>query len=91
MNIIDEQAEDYETNWKPLLMTDGVFDEVKIRNEMTDLIFVYSQVSKVYMVLTGGNLSKPMYFADVIISLHNDEIQKSYDEGYRDAADESGK
>lgn len=85
-----EEAEDtYETIFKPLIYTNGCLDEEKVKNEMIDLIFIYLQVSKVYMALTGQELSNPNYYADVIISLHEDEIQKAYNEGYDDAREVS--
>ena len=80
-----ETEKDYEENWKPLLMTDGVFDSVKIKNEMTDLIFIFNQVSKVYDRITGGLLSKPNYYADTIIEQYEDQITKAYESGYSDA------
>lgn len=68
--------------WMPLLTTNGAFDEEKIKNEMHDLVFIYEQVGKVYCELTGNLLSKPMHYAETIIDLHNEEVNKSYDEGF---------
>ena len=66
--------------WRPLLFTDGELDEQKIANEMHDLVFVLRQVSEVYEHITGGALSKEMYFADTIIAKHNEQIEKAVDE-----------
>lgn len=66
--------------WRPLLITDGVFDEQKINNEMHDLVFVLRQVSEVYEHITGGKLSKEMYFADTIIAEYEKQIEKAVDE-----------
>lgn len=69
--------------WKPFLQTKGKWSERKIRNEMHDLVFVYEQVGKVYMELTGGKLSKPMYYADTIIQEHEQACMDAVEE-YRD-------
>ena len=85
-----EDAErDFNEIWKPLLYTDGSLDLKKIEAEMSDLIFVHEQISRVYDHITGGLLSKEMYYADVVIDQYNDEIQKAYDEGYADALKET--
>lgn len=87
--ITDKEWEDDWNNiWLPLLYTDGQLDLQKIKNEMHDLWFVYQQVGKVYCELTGDKLSKTNYYADVIIGLHNEEVQNSYDEGYSDASED---
>ena len=86
---LKKQAEqDFEEIWKPLLLTDGVLDMEKVKNEMMDLIFVYKQVAEVYSELTGGLLSKPMYYAGTIIGKHQDEVQDAYDDGYADCEKE---
>jgi len=69
----------WQETWRPLLFTDGKLDEAKIENEMHDLVFVLRQVSEVYEHITGGKLSKEMYFADTIIAEHNSVIDKAVD------------
>lgn len=66
--------------WKPFLQTKGKWSERKIRNEMSDLVFVYEQVAKVYVAVTGGMLSKPMYYAESIITAHEDAIQAAVED-----------
>jgi len=89
--MLDEKRDfdsEFEEHWKPLLLTDGEWDEEKIKNEMSDLVFIYKQISEVYCHITGGQLSKPMYYADVIIRQHDDAITKAVDEAlqeYKDA------
>jgi hypothetical protein len=80
----DKWAKAWEKTWKPLIYTDGKLDEQKIKNEMHDLWFIYEQVSLIYSELTGGMLSKPMYYADQIIGFHDQKIEDSYNEGYED-------
>lgn len=84
-----EWDNDYEEFWKPLLQTDGKWDEQKIKNEMHDLCCVLDQVSEVYCHITGGLLSKPMYYADVIKAKYDDQITEAYEEGYQDALDDN--
>lgn len=74
--------------WKPLLQTNGKWDEKKIKNELSDLVFIYEQVDEVYCALTGGKLSKPMYYANTIITEYEQQLSDSYDEGYNDAKKE---
>jgi hypothetical protein len=87
--IEDKIDESWEEIWKPLLYTKGKPDIKKIKNEMHDLIFIYEQVGKVYYALTGGMLSKPMYYADQIISLHEQELEDSYNNGYKDGKEDA--
>ena len=60
--------------WKPLLQTKGQWNEQKIKNELHDLDFVVEQVGTIYYELTGGLLSKPMYYAQTILSEHNERF-----------------
>ena len=55
---------------------------------MHDLVFCYEQVSEVYMHITGGMLSKPNYYANVITSKYDEMHQQAYDEGYSDCKDD---
>lgn len=78
---IDEELESY---WLPLLKTKGMWDEQKIKNELHDLLFIYKQVAETYEYITGGQLSKAMYYADVIKTKYDDEVNDSYLNGKRD-------
>ena len=76
MNIHDfnkQWKENYVNTWRSLLQTNNEWDKNKIKNELHDLVFVLDQISKIYCELINGLLSKPMYYADTIISLNNDE------------------
>ena len=84
----EDAEKDFKDIWEPLLYTNGSLDPKKIKDEMGDLIFVHEQISRVYDHITGGLLSKAMYYADVIIDQYNDKIQEAYDEGYADALKE---
>ena len=88
IEITKETKESWEKTWKPLLYTNGTLDIKKIEQEMSDLIFIYKQVGYVYCKLTGNKLSKPMYYADIIISEHERECEEAYNSGYEDAKKE---
>ncbi len=74
---------DWQEVWRPLLFTDGVLDEEKIKNEMHDLVYIYKQVGEVYEEITGGKLSKSMYYAKTVIDLYHEQLQKAQEEGER--------
>ena len=66
---------------------DGSIDVDALKNELFDAYFVLMQVSKVYCHITGGKLSKPMYFASKVIRAadqhleeHVEEVMKNRDE-----------
>jgi len=75
-----EWEKDWKNLWKPLLKTKGKWDEKKIKNEMHDLVFIYEQIAEVYCHITGGLLSKPMYYANTIITHYEDELTKAIEE-----------
>jgi hypothetical protein len=71
--------------WKEFICNpDGSINVENLKNELSDLDFIADQVSEVYCTITGGTLSKPFYYADQIISLHNQELLSAYDQGYKD-------
>lgn len=78
---LQKEIQDY---WLPLLKTNGEFDEQKIKNELRDLLFIYEQVGEVYCTITGNILSKPMYYADTIIEVYEEQLQGAYQEGVND-------
>ena len=45
----DKWEKEYCELWKPLLQTNGQWDEGKIKNELHDLVFIFDQISKVYL------------------------------------------
>lgn len=62
----DERAKS-DAFWQPLIRTDGVLDETKILNELSDYSFLLENVPQVYMEISNGKLSKPNYPASVMI------------------------
>jgi hypothetical protein len=79
----DQKQEDFDKefdenwqDWLDLIIIDGKLDEQKIKNEMRDLVFIYKQVGEVYCYITGNKLSKPMYYANEVITAYEDELNK---------------
>lgn len=70
--------------WRELVTTDGKLDELKVARELFDYGFVMEQVSKVYSDITGGRMSKPNYFANVVISEATDFQNKVWEEALKD-------
>lgn len=55
--------------WKPLVCDQyGCFEPEAIKNELADYHFILGQVPSVYEYVTGGLLSKPDYYASVVIN-----------------------
>lgn len=65
-------AEIYNEFWKPLIENDGKIDKEKLMNELYDYHNVMEQVSRVYMELTNGRISKPNTMAYEVIAVVND-------------------
>ena len=57
-------------------------------NDLKDYHFVLAQVPKVYMHVTGGLLSKPNYFADVVISNSDDHFTTLVNNAAEDLTEE---
>lgn len=62
--------------WKKIVYTDGKLDEEKVKKELMDYGFILEQVPKVYSAVTGGMLSKPNYFADVVIAEYESQFNE---------------
>ena len=60
----------------------------EIKNDISDYEFIVEQVSKVYMHITGDKLSKPNYYADVVIAVADDEITAGWEEYLKEETEE---
>jgi len=77
--------------WKDYFVEpDGSINVENLKKELNDLIFCWSQISKVYCEITGSKLSYTTYYADTVIGIHNEEIQEAYDRGYEDCKKDFG-
>lgn len=66
--IYETAEETYQNFWKLIVEKNGELDLEQTKKELHDFHFVMEQVSKVYDTLTGGQLSKPHYYADGVIA-----------------------
>jgi len=71
-----DATKDSDLFWKEIIYKDGKIDEEQVLKELADFYFMMQQVPKVYDSLAG--LSKPLYFADVVINAANERIDKYY-------------
>jgi hypothetical protein len=78
---VDKETKESIEYWIKLMKTKGKWDDKKIRAELHDLIFIFHQVSEVYCHITGGMLSKPMYYAKTITDSHDACVDEAYAEG----------
>jgi hypothetical protein len=68
-----------ETNfWKPIIFrNNGVIDEQQVMKELSDFSFMLREVPIVYCEITGGQLSKPLYWAyQVLEQFHEHNLDK---------------
>lgn len=66
--------------WSTMVYPEGLTAE-GVRGELADFHFMMQQVSEIYMALTGGKLSKQMYYARTILSVFEDMIEDRVEEG----------
>jgi hypothetical protein len=89
---IDDAQKDYEELWKDIIEKDDCVDIEKLKLELSDFRYIIKQLPKIYMHITNGILSKHMYSAETIISLHDDirtqEIEEAIAEERKKVAEE---
>lgn len=81
MNKLDtsriDPIENYNKNWKHIVENpDGTLNKDQIMKELSDFSFMIDEVPKVYSEVTGGMLSKPMYYCSSVISAHEDYLER---------------
>jgi hypothetical protein len=67
---------EYQEFWKGIVEKDGVIDIEQIKKELFDFSKLMANASKVYEHVTGHQLSKINYDADVVIALAEDHYNK---------------
>jgi hypothetical protein len=73
--------------WSGVYAPDGMKAE-QVKAELSDYRFMLEQVPKVYEHVTGGKLSKPNYFASVVIAEADDEVTRLCEEEIKGALEE---
>lgn len=72
----EEKIEEvYQSFWKSIIEKDGVLDIEAVKRELFDYRTCMVEVSKVYMHITGGQLSKPNTAAEHIIAAHDKAVE----------------
>ena len=75
----------YEDFWKRIVENpDGTLNVDQVKRELADWHFSMGQVSQVYSHITGGELSKPNYYASGVIAVADENIQRLIDEAIED-------
>lgn len=74
--------------WLNIIMKDDVIDVEQTLKELTDFSFMIHEVPKVYMHITGGLLSKPMYHATGVIGAADEYNRRHYTEVFSEMVDE---
>jgi len=78
---MEEYEKTFENFWRDLVCKkDGNLDVDLVKRELHDYSMVMGEVSKVYMHITGGRISKPNTMAHEVI----DEADRNYKEAFED-------
>lgn len=88
MTHYETPEETYQCFWKLIVEKNGEIDFEQVKKELHDFHVVMGEVSKVYDQLTGGQLSKPNYYADGVISEVHGYFDRIYQEEIEDNAEQ---
>lgn len=83
--VSPEVEKDYQEFWKFIVEKDGKVDMKQVKKELYDWHFAMGEVAKVYCEVTGGLLSKPMYYAEGVIDAYRtslERLQEDWEEDY---------
>lgn len=78
----DEEAQ--REFWLGIIMKDGNVDVEQTLKELSDFSFMIHEVPKVYMHVTGGLLSKPLYHAYGVTDAADEYYRKHYAKEFSD-------
>lgn len=62
----------YDDFWKEIIEVDGEIKMQKLQAELADFYHLITNVSKVYMHVTSGRISKPLTDPDVVMGLSDE-------------------
>lgn len=75
----------YEEFWKVIVEDEnGNINIDQIKRELADYYFVIDEVSKVYMGVTGGRISKPNTFAFELLGEFENRVQEDFQDYLKD-------
>lgn len=87
-------AEDYERTfeefWADIVMPDRVLSLDAVKRELHDYKMVMDGASEVYVILTGGAISKPNTDPQVVINLAREVMERDVREDLADEARNGG-
>lgn len=86
VETITRRPEDYEY-WAKCVYPEGMTAE-QVQNELADFRFMMQQVPKVYYEVTGGKLTKPMYYADTVIGEFHRHLEDLIEEAIKEDREE---
>jgi len=77
MSELKSHEEVYDDFWKDIVENpDGTLNMDQLKRELAEWKFAMGEVAKVYCHVTGGQLSKPMYYAKDVIEFAEDYISQ---------------
>ena len=82
--IAEFENADFWNNW---VYPEGATAE-QIQNELHDFRVLVDNVAKVYDVITGGRISKPMTIPSAVIGVYEDIVQDTIDQAIKEANSE---
>lgn len=68
----------YKNFWKPIFGFGGLFNFKQVKKELSDFYVCMEEVSKVYMYITDGMISKPNTMAFEVNGLYDDFINTNF-------------
>jgi hypothetical protein len=76
-------------DWQPNPGEDPKTKREQIEAELTDYRFVMHEVSLVYDYITNGRMTKPNYFASVVISEYENVRSEEIEQALKDAKEDA--
>lgn len=75
----DEVEKVWREFWEPIVIKDSQLDLEQIKKELYDFYCAMQEVPRVYCHITGNNLSKITYKAEVVIDAADDHYAGIYE------------
>jgi hypothetical protein len=81
--------EEYNAFWKEIVEDDaGNINKEQLMKELYDFSFMLREVPKVYMAISGNNLSYPTYHAETVIAQFEDFLEEERTQAVKDAIED---
>lgn len=77
----EDYEKDYDTYWKGIIENeDGSVNLDQVKRELYDYSSLMTNATRVYMVVTGGMVSKTNTMSSSIISVYNEKVDEMVEE-----------